>query len=136
MDLAAVYTELGTRLQTISATDLHVYPYPPGSIEPDAAILPFPDDVKFDETYAAGLSKITLPIIVAVPRPVDPNVVERLAPYANPSGAKSVKAVLESGTYTAFSLINVLAPGFDMVKVGGTDYAVAIFNAEIWGSGA
>lgn len=135
MDLAAVYAQLGMRLQAISPTEFHVYPYPPGSIEPDAAILPFPENVK-EEAYAAGLSKITVPIIVAVPRPVDPNVVDRLAPYSNPSGPKSVKAVLESGTYTAFSLINVLPPEFDMVKLARIDYAVAIISAEIWGSGA
>jgi hypothetical protein len=53
----------------------------------------------------------------------------------NPSGASSVKQVLESGTYTAFDELRVTSVEFDVVSIANTDYLAAMFDLDITGSG-
>jgi hypothetical protein len=52
------------------------------------------------------------------------------------SGASSVKAVLESGTYTAFEAVRVTGGEFDTVTIGGTDYLAVAFDLDIVGRGS
>jgi hypothetical protein len=59
-----------------------------------------------------------------------------VAAYADGSGARSVKAVLESGTYNAFDSIRVTGCEFDVLNVAGADYLAALFDLDIAGQGA
>jgi hypothetical protein len=61
---------------------------------------------------------------------------DRVADYCDGSGAKSIKAVVESGTYTAFDSVRVARVEFDVVTIGGIDYLAALFELDIIGDGA
>jgi hypothetical protein len=56
--------------------------------------------------------------------------------YCAGSGASSIKAVLEAGTYTAFDTVRVARVEFDVLTIGGTDYLAALFDLDIIGDGA
>ncbi|SCG38234.1 hypothetical protein [Micromonospora zamorensis] len=134
MDVRAVMTEVAERLRTIP--NLRVYDYPPGTATAPAAIVSYPESITYDETYGRGMDRMALPVVVLIGRPTDRNTPDKLAAYANGSGSSSVKAVLESGTYTAFDDLRVESADFDVVSLGGTDYMAGMFNLNVWGQGS
>jgi hypothetical protein len=131
--LLDVMAQIGARLGTI--TGLRVYDYPADHITPPAAVIAYPDEITFDETYGRGMDRMTLPVLVIEGRASDRASRNNLVPYANGAGAKSIKAVVESGTYTAFDAVRVTRCEFDVVRITGVDYAVALFDLDIGGSG-
>ena len=134
MNLADVMDAIGDRLDTIP--DLRVHRHPPGKVTPPAAIVSFPESYDFDATYGRGMDTMVLPIVMVEGKPTDRSGRDRLAEYVNGSGARSFKAVLESGTYTAFDSIRVAGAEFDVVRIGNIDYMAALFTVEIAGQGS
>jgi hypothetical protein len=59
---------------------------------------------------------------------------DKISEYAAGSGPKSIKAVLESGSYS-FAL-RVTQVEFESVTIGGVDYLAARFTLDIAGQGA
>lgn len=133
MDPAKVMTEIGQRLGTIEG--LRVWDWPPGSVSGHAAILGLPESISFDQTYDRGMDRMMLPVIVAVPLPTERQSRDGLLQYCGGSGPKSVKAVVESGEYTAFDLAIVKEIDFDVTLIGGNPHMVAVCTLDIVGSG-
>jgi hypothetical protein len=135
MNLADVMDQVGTQLDTIAG--LRVHPFPPDRLSPPSAWLGYPEDYEFDKTYGRGMDRINnLPVVVAVAKVSDRKARDLIGVYVNGSGAKSVKAVLEAGTYTAFHTIRVASVNFDILTVGGDDYLAALFLVDIAGQGS
>lgn len=134
MNLGEVMQEIADRLDTIDG--LHVYAYPPGSVTPPAAVVGFPDSLTFDVTGRRGKDRMSLPVVVVVGRPTDRSTRDRLAQYCDGSGAASVKAAVEAGTPASFGSVRVVDAEFDVVTIGGQDYAAALFTLDIGGAGA
>lgn len=134
MDINAVMDQIGTQLDTISG--LRVYDYLADSVAPPAAIVYFPQELEFDQTYGRGMDRLTLPILVVVGRVSDRASRDKLVAYANGSGSSSIKAVVESGTYTAFHTVRVTMVEFDIARINEVDYAGALFMLDIAGQGA
>lgn len=134
MDLGDVMDEISTQLDTIA--DLNCFAWPVGSVKPPAAIVGYPTEYNYDATYGRGMDRLNLPVVVLVGRPVDRSTRDAIALYVNGSGASSVKAVLESGTYTAFDTVRVTGVDFDIYEEGAVKYLAAIFDLDIAGQGA
>lgn len=133
MQLSAVMDELATQLETIAG--LRVFAYPPDSLVPPAAVVSYPEQIDFDGTYVRGMDTMRIPVMVLVGKTTDRATRSALSGYVDGSGASSVKAVLEGGTYTAFT-VRVASVQFDVVIIGGTGYLNAEFTLEITGSGS
>lgn len=134
MNLADVMDQIGDRLDTI--TGLRVYRYPADSIQPPAAVVTYPEEYLYDQTQRRGMDRITLPVVVMVGKVSDRASRDRLGPYLDVAGAKSFKAVIESGTYTAFDSVRVTGADFDIVQVAAVEYLAATFSLDIAGEGA
>jgi hypothetical protein len=134
VDVGDVMDEIADELDTIAG--LRVFPYPPDSITPPAAIVAYPEEIQFDATYDRGADTLALPVIVAVGKVHDRNTRNLVADYCAGTGAKSVKAVVEAGTYTTFDTVRVDRAELDIVTIGSADYLAAIFNLDIIGDGA
>lgn len=134
MILADVMDQIGDRLDTI--TGLRVFRYPPDSVTPPAAIVSYPDEIVFDETYGRGMDRMTLPVVIVVGKVSDRTSKDRLTAYANGSGTSSVKGVIEGGTYTAFDTVRISRAEFDVVSINSTDYVAGLFDLDIAGQGA
>lgn len=134
MRLANVMDEIGTRLRSIPG--LRVWDWPAGSISPPAAVVSYPDSYKPHTTYARGADTMTVPVVVLVGRADERSARDQLSEYVDGSGARSLIAVLESGSYTAFDTLTVSNIEFDVVRMGETDYLAALFACDIVGSGA
>jgi hypothetical protein len=124
---------IANRLDSIDG--LRVFAYPPDSVVPPAAIVTYPDDITYDATYARGMDRMTVPVVVAVGRVTDRSTRDRLGAYVDSAGAQSIKAVIESGTYSAFDTVRVMSAEFDVYTIAGTDYMAAIFDLDIAGTG-
>jgi uncharacterized protein DUF4082/PKD domain-containing protein len=133
MSLAAVMGELAGRLDTIPK--LNVYQGWPSKVVAPAAIVAYPSRVAFDESYRPGFDRYELPIVVALARIPDEKGLPDVDGYASSSGARSVKAVLESGVYATFgsTSLHVSEANFDVYPFAGVDHLVAVFDVSLMG---
>lgn len=134
MNLDDVMDELATRIDTVAG--LRVFAWPPGTATPPAAIVGYPTNYTYDETYKRGMDRMNLPVVVLVGRPTDRSTRDAISQYVAGSGSASLKAVIESGTYTAFHTVRVVSVDFDVYQLGGVDYLAGIFDLDIAGSGS
>lgn len=134
MNLADVMDAIANRVDTISG--LRVHAHPPGKVTPPAAVVAYPEAYTYDATYGRGMDRLTLPLVVVVGKATDRSARDDLGAYVDGSGSRSVKTVLESGTYTVFDTVTVTSVDFDVVTIGGTDYLAALFDLDIAGSGS
>lgn len=134
MNLAAVMQAICDRADTI--VGLQCFPYPPDHITPPTFEVGLPAPINFDEEYDEGSDSMIFPAAVWVGRKQDRSSVANLAPYVASSGAKSIKAVLESGTYTAFGTLHVPSVEFVIAPIAAVDYLGAQFTIEISGEGS
>lgn len=135
MNLGAVMQAVADRLKTI--TGLRVYAYPPDTVQSPAVVVTYPGTYTYDATYGRGMDRIEdLGVVALVGNVSDRASRDKIAQWANGSGATSLKAVLESGTYTAFDTIRVTRVEFDIVSVAGVEYLAATFTLDIAGQGA
>lgn len=125
--------EVATQLDTID--DLTVFAYPPDRLEPPAGVVAYPESIAYDVTYRRGADRITLPVVIVLGRVSDRSTRDALAAFADGSGAKSVKAVLEAGTYTEIGSLTVTEVEFDTVRVAAQEFLSAVFSVDIVGSG-
>lgn len=134
MNLSNVMDAIATRLDVI--TGLRVYAYPDGNVQPPAAVVAMPEAITFDDTYGRGADRMTLPVVLLVSGSVPRTARDALGAYCDGSGAKSVKACLEGGGYTAFDSVRVTGIDFDVYEVGAVGYPAAIFTLDIYGHGS
>lgn len=135
MNLDDVMDAVAAQLDTISG--LRVFAFPPDSLSPPAAWIGYPEQYDYDATYGRGMDRISnLPLVVAVGKVSDRSARDLVGQYVNGSGAASVKAVLESGAYSAFHTLRVVSVNFDIITRGGTDYLAALFMLDIAGQGS
>lgn len=125
--------QLSARLDTIDG--LRVFEFGQ-KVTPPGAVMTLPDEITYDETYGRGTDTMALVAGILVGRTTDRTAWRACAAYAAGSGAKSVKAVLESGTYAAFDYVRVASCKFDVWTEQGTPYLVAAFDLEVVGSGS
>lgn len=136
MNLATVMDQVAARLRTIATLAGRTSEYPPDSVNPPAAIVSYPDEYMYDETFGRGMDRLMLPVVVVVGKVSDRSARNQLGAYVDGSGGSSVKQILESGSYTAFQTLRVADVNFDTVTIAGTNYIAALFILDITGKGA
>lgn len=134
MILADVMDELATQLGTING--LKVYGYPPSSAVAVSAWVDYPEAYDFDRTFGRGLDSMTVPVMVVFNRNDDKTTRNLVSDYAAGSGPKSVKAVLQAGTYTTLRTVRVSRVEFGYQKLAEVDYVAAKFYVDITGPGS
>lgn len=134
MRVADVMQAIADRADTIDG--LRCFGFPADSVVPPALMVGFPVPYAYDEA-TDGMGKIILPVWLAVPRTVDRATRDAIAAYCDASGPQSVKAVLESGDYSALGLtVNVDQVEFDYAySVAEIGMPAAKFTVSIWGGG-
>jgi len=134
MNLADVARETATRLRALGLLNVHDHPI--RTVTPPAAILTYPDDITFDETYGRGSDRIAGGLWVAVGAADSQSARDELAELTAGDGPRSVKAWLEAGEYASFDTIAVPSVRFDPVTIGSNTYMGALFTLDIQGPGS
>lgn len=133
MNAETVAQELSDRLGTI--LNGRSTPFAPDTIAPPAGYV-FGPETTYHQSYQNGLTRAKLSVTVAVARTPLSAAWKALAGYISDTGETSVKACLESGTYTAFDTIVVTRAVVGDVTIGDVTYKGAQFDLDITGSGA
>lgn len=135
MAIAEVMQAIADRLATLGGWN--VFSWPPGSLSPPAAVVNYPDEVVFDDTYGRGFDLMWVPLIIVVGKATARTTPIRLGQYVDSAGARSVKQLLEGEDWDhpAFDSLRVERAVFDAVTIGGVEYMAALFDLEISGSG-
>lgn len=110
---------------------LRVYPEPPGKVDPPAFIVSYPEDWRFDGTYARGMDLMRLPAVLVVGK-----VIGREVRMAISDWCGQLKDLLESGTYAMISDLWVSSIEFDVVRIADVDRLAALFTMDIRGNGS
>lgn len=138
MNVEAVMQEIGAKLGAIMG--LRVFPYNVGKVPPPGAIVGLPDDIAFDRTYGRGVDAMTIPVWVMVSKASDRAANHELTAYLSGSGAKSVKAAIDSrpggNHYLSCDTVIVTTAETGAYTSGGVDLLGAEFTVQITGSGA
>lgn len=131
MNLASVMAALATELDKIDG--LRVYGWPADQVAAPAAVVGYPSTYSFDQTFGRGSDRMTIPVFVLVGRVDDRTARDVLGAYVDGSGAKSVKAKVEAGSYSAMDSVRVVDVEFLAVSVGGVEYLAAEFSVDVFG---
>jgi hypothetical protein len=129
--LDQIFQALGDKLDGISG--LRVYRYIPDQVAVPAAIVQWPTDIYYDQTFG-GLVKYMFRVMVVVGTASDRASTPALASYINATGPTSVKEVLEVDD-TLGDLVDhttvVKASGVGNYSFAGTDYLGCVFDVEV-----
>lgn len=137
MNLADVMDEIAERLRQAPSLAGRTYAYPKASISPPAAIVSYPTNYNFDESYGRGLDRITGGMVfIAVGNVLERQSRDLLTKYVSGSGDESVKQLLEAEGYTSCDFVHVSSVDFDTYTIGAVDYLTAIFELDIVGPGS
>lgn len=133
MIIKNVMTEIGDRAGTVRP--LRVHPYEADEITVPACLVSLPGLINYQTTYGPGFVSLTLEVTVLVSRVDDRIRLDEIAPYGDSTGERSIRRVLETGTYTAFDALTVMSSRFQIVEIAGDSYLACIFTVEVIGSG-
>lgn len=130
----AVRTEIETALKTITGLRVGKWGH---AVRIPGALVTLPESVKVHGGYGVGFTVIEgLMVLVLAAKPQEATALETLAPYVAETGAKSIKAKLESYTWTTVDDLTVTQCDFDVVSYQDVPYLSAMFHTQIIGRGA
>lgn len=131
MNIAAIMDELATALASIS--DLRISAYPVNAVNPPMAVVNFPGPYNYDATMGRGMDRMTFPVYAMISKNDIRTGRDELAQFADGSGTKSFKEVLEAHTYTSCDSVRVMSVEFVTITVGTNDYMAAVFQVDVIG---
>lgn len=133
MNIATVMDELGTATGTIAG--LRQFPYWASKVTPPAAVVSWPE-IDYDNTYARGSDRLTVPLTVVVGNVNARASRDQLAKYMAGAGASSVKQAVEAHTTTAWDVARVVSASVATFTIAGNEYLGAEFSIDVVGSGS
>lgn len=132
LDLVAAMAGVATRLATISG--LRVSDHPPDTVVVPAAIVAFPEQVTYDESYARGADSAVIPVTVVVGRLTPRVAVDELGAYLAGTGAKSIKTAVDGNLGGAVADARVAGTShIGGILINGAEFFGATFRVEVFG---
>ena len=120
---------LADALETI--VGLRVYPFPPDSVQPPAAVIEWPS-VTYQPTYGgATRADATYKVLVVVSRAWDRAAFAALSPYLDGDGIKAAIEVDDTLGGVVDS-VEVLGSEVSPIDIGGITFVGAVFTVQIW----
>ncbi len=133
MNLVTLAGELAAAAQTI--TGLRVHQVPGLAIRAPALVIGYPEQIDYDGTYQRGADALRVPLFLLIgPTSQRAGGLDLLS-YLSGSGARSVKAAIEAGTYTAADVVHVASANPGAITSEGVEYLGATFETMITGRG-
>lgn len=130
LDMKSIMDALGVRLATIAG--LRVSDYVPKTVAVPAAIVGYPEEVTYDETYGGGADSTVIPVTVLVGTVTDRVARDDLATYIARAGTKSIKAAVDGNLGGAVHDARVAKVKVEAITFNGVEYLGATFRVEVW----
>lgn len=134
MNLSALMDEVATAAAEISG--LRMTAWPPGTLQPPAGAVSYPESIAYDQTYGRGMSKISaLPLILVAGKAIERLARDAVSTWTATHGEGSVRQHLEGRVWASCDDLSVVSAKFDVVSIGGVEYLAAQFSLDVVGSG-
>lgn len=130
IDLNAIMDALGVRLATISG--LRVSDHVPETVAVPAAIVGYPEEVTYDETYGGGADSCIVPVTVLVGKVTARVSRDELAVYLARAGAKSIRAAINGNLGGTVHDARVAKARIEAVSFNGVEFLGATFRVEVF----
>ena len=135
MNVETIANELSAALATI--TGLRVYPWAQRTLSPPGVVVSLPESIDYHGTAGTGLKIVKdMAVILMVGQASARQELKDLGAYTASSGAKSIRAALESYPYTSCDSVTVKSVEFDEVSLAGVEFGGAKFTLDIFCTGA
>lgn len=137
MNLKSIMEELGSALEPgLTAAGFDTFDHPPGKVSGASALLSMPERIDYHGTYGpSGMRRLTIPLIVAVPRNDAEQASDLLGECCATEGDKSIVMIVENASYTTLDAVTVTSVDFDVVEIAGASYLAALFTLDVAVSG-
>lgn len=130
LDLNAAMTALGVRLATIAG--LRVSDHVPETVAPPTAIVGYPEEVTYDETYGGAADSCVIPVTVLVGKVTGRVSRNSLGPYLTGSGPSSIRAAINGNLGGTVADARVAKAKIEAITFNGVEYVGATFRVEVW----
>lgn len=137
MIIAEVQAEMATRLAAI--TGLRTLDYEASVVRPPMALISLPDSITYDQNYQRGADDMVINVLVLVSKVDAQNSTTLVRRYADGSGSKSVKAVLDDrpdSPYESCDMVTVISAEFGVWSFADVRYRGVEFTVNVTGNGA
>lgn len=123
-------------LAVSSIEEIRSFPWGTLRVNPPQAMVGWPANLQFDDTFGRGMDSTILPLFILVGH-TDARISRvRLGKYLSGSGPDSVKAALERFEFTSCDSARAARARVEMVRVAAIEYLGAVFEIEVHGKGA
>ena len=134
MNLVDVQDEIAMAVSTIE--EIRAFPWGTMRVVPPQALVGWPSNLQFDDTFGRGMDSTILPLFVLVGH-TDARISRvRLGKYLNGDGPDSVKAALDRFQFTSCDSARAARARVEMVRVADVEFLGAVFEIEVHGKGA
>jgi hypothetical protein len=130
LDVNAIMDALGVRLATIAG--LRVSDHVPKTVAVPAAIVGFPEEGTYDETYGGAADSTVIPVTVLVGSVTDRAARVEVNAYTARAGAKSIKAAVDGNLGGVVHDARVAKWKIEEITYNAAGYLGATFRVEVW----
>ena len=137
MNLRLIMQELDAVLApAFEAAGFTTFDSPPGTVTGPAVVISYPERIDYHGTYGpSGMRRLTIPLVVAVPRNNDQEAADLLGECCATEGDRSIPMIVEGAEYTTLDDVTVTSVDFDVVEIAGASYMAALFTLDVAVSG-
>ena len=107
------------------------YGWPLRSVSPPAAVVAFPEEIRYDRTKSRGTDSTMFPVFLVVGTVVDKAARDALSGYLDPESSLSVKTALDGTLDGTVSNAHVSAARPQFVDIGEVQYLAATFDVTV-----
>lgn len=133
MILMDVMKEIGDAVDQIGG--LRIYRYPVPKVISPAAVVGYPEEGTFRSSYGRGIARMTIPLMIMVPRPTERTTLKRASLYLDGSGSSSIAEKMDSWTWNTCHSVTAGDWDIEVVQMAGIDQLMITINLDVIGAG-
>ena len=104
----------------------NVYPWPVDNVVVPCAVIGYPEEIEFDQTFGRGSDRAVFPVYFVVGRVIDRVARDYLSAVI--SGQDEIKELIDTTIETATTTDCKVQP----LTIGNVEYIAAVFRVEVY----
>lgn len=126
-DFGRFMDELAAACKTVDGIN-RTYAWPANKVEPPCAVIGWPTEIDYDETYGGTQHDYVVPVFLFTSMGNTPRVSrDRLANWIS----RDIKVAIDDFEYTDSPIAVVTTAESDVVELAGTQYMTFIFSVDV-----
>lgn len=127
---------LAEAADTIEGLKGRTFAHPVDNMQPPAVVVSYPDDYSFDVNLGRGADRMTVPVVLFVPKVVGRAARDEVDELMSGSGSRSLKEAIDNFDQgSAYDVATVQSAEFDIIPYGAIEYLAVTVFVDVVGSG-